>query len=697
MAADKTITINFVPKGDAKLIAAFQGLAKAQRKFNRTTQRVTKDTGLLGDAFSVVRSKMLLFNFAMSLGITQLIKFTKEASRVNSMERAFNTMAGATEDSNLAFRRLQAATDGTMSKFDLFQQANNAMILGVSNNSEEMAEMFDMAQRLGNALGKDTKMSVESLITGIGRQSRLMLDNIGIVVKTEDAYKSYAKELKKNADQLTDSEKKQAFLNATLESARQKVAGLPPEVFNSQMEFAAFAASSANASAVLGEAFMPALTLLSKELRLTMDMLDTDKIQRFAAALGIGAAAFVTLKVATSLATFEMRKFTAAMAANPFGLIAVGLSAAAFAAMEYFDVFKGGNEDVSGHTTALQDAIQEQKKLSEEQQKGQESLQKKLDLLNATSEIEKMRINLGHEASAAEEELMQKIVAKTEAIKRDKEATELYSKVIEDMVDIEDRMSVLRLQKLGVSDEEIAMLNEKIRFESELRDMGLDLLDGQLISLEIGREWTDVEQEKIDLLLEEHKIRMSLIDLDEKERKIQADKIKLGGETINTIAAIAGMNEKNAKEVAKLQAIASGVNAFAAASDAFAQAAKNPITIANPMYPKIVYGLTLAQGLAGAVAAHNAASKMEQGGLVGGRRHSQGGTIIEAEQGEFVMSRRAVQAVGIETMNRINQGQATGAVNISFSGNVMSQDFIEDEAIPMIKEAIRRGADIGVS
>lgn len=85
------------------------------------------------------------------------------------------------------------------------------------------------------------------------------------------------------------------------------------------------------------------------------------------------------------------------------------------------------------------------------------------------------------------------------------------------------------------------------------------------------------------------------------------------------------------------------------------------------------------------------------GGLVGGRRHSQGGTMIEAEQGEFVMSRKAVESVGIETMNRINQGGGAGAVNISFSGNVMSQDFIEDEAIPMIKEAIRRGADIGVS
>ena len=86
---------------------------------------------------------------------------------------------------------------------------------------------------------------------------------------------------------------------------------------------------------------------------------------------------------------------------------------------------------------------------------------------------------------------------------------------------------------------------------------------------------------------------------------------------------------------------------------------------------------------------------MEQGGLVGGRRHSQGGTMIEAESGEFVMSRSAVESVGIETMNRINQGG--GAVSVNFTGNVLSQDFIESEAIPAIKEAIRRGADIGIA
>ena len=88
--------------------------------------------------------------------------------------------------------------------------------------------------------------------------------------------------------------------------------------------------------------------------------------------------------------------------------------------------------------------------------------------------------------------------------------------------------------------------------------------------------------------------------------------------------------------------------------------------------------------------------KMQYGGLIGGQRHSQGGTMIEAERGEFVMSRNAVSSIGLETLNRMNQAGVGGAINISFTGNVMSDDFIESEAVPKIKEALRRGGDIGI-
>ena len=69
--------------------------------------------------------------------------------------------------------------------------------------------------------------------------------------------------------------------------------------------------------------------------------------------------------------------------------------------------------------------------------------------------------------------------------------------------------------------------------------------------------------------------------------------------------------------------------------------------------------------------------------------------MIEAESGEFVMSRSAVESVGIENMNRINQGG--GAVTVNVSGNVMTQDFVENDLAEAIKDAARRGTDFGIS
>ena len=114
--------------------------------------------------------------------------------------------------------------------------------------------------------------------------------------------------------------------------------------------------------------------------------------------------------------------------------------------------------------------------------------------------------------------------------------------------------------------------------------------------------------------------------------------------------------------------------------------------VGNPFMAAFTYAAGAAQI---ALIAAQKPPKMARGGFVGGRRHSQGGTLIEAEQGEFVMSRDAVNTIGAENLNRMNRGGG-GAININFTGNVLSSDFIENDAIPQIKEAIRRGADIGI-
>lgn len=51
--------------------------------------------------------------------------------------------------------------------------------------------------------------------------------------------------------------------------------------------------------------------------------------------------------------------------------------------------------------------------------------------------------------------------------------------------------------------------------------------------------------------------------------------------------------------------------------------------------------------------------KFRQGGLIGGKRHEYGGTHIEAERGEYVLRREAVDKYGLKNIEKINKLQAS--------------------------------------
>ena len=111
------------------------------------------------------------------------------------------------------------------------------------------------------------------------------------------------------------------------------------------------------------------------------------------------------------------------------------------------------------------------------------------------------------------------------------------------------------------------------------------------------------------------------------------------------------------------------------------------------------FALPLAAALGGAVGNLLSGFKIpafQEGGLIGGRRHSQGGTMLEAERGEFIMNRNAVDAVGIEGMEAINEGGGIGTT-VNINNPIISSEFVEEELPELIAEAIRKGANFGLS
>ena len=700
---------------------------KASGLFDTRNKRNAKTMSDLGNSFSTVRSKLLLVNFAMAMGTRQLIQFGKEAAKVDSMSRAFTTLSGGAQNASVAINKLGKATNGTMSDFDLFQQANNAMILGVSNNSDEMAKMFDMAQRLGSALGKDTRMSVESLITGIGRQSRLMLDNIGIIVKADKAYSDYATELGKTAATLTDSEKKQAFMNATLEAARDKIAGLPEEILTADQKFQQFGASIDNLKVSIGEAFLPLLESMATILTVIADAFNSDRVLAYAQAVGIVlVGALIRYRQAVMKAVSAQMKLG-------WGALIVGagiLAESIYAMSGAFEDAEQPVEDLAAANMTYLQTLGAMKKVQlAEELKKQQLAYKGLspELVKVNEAIDhyqaklaagitqetvqhgkiKMKINIEDQLAAAQEKKAFLLAHSITLTDKEKESIELNITTLKEQLDIMEH----GFDTYKQFEESIAIVDKMYlqTLESQLavnqghQDMVNKLIDEEKATTNNAEVLTQYNA-VLEFLTNQR------IGLNKKEGKSEFDlaqsKKKTYSMALSAMGDLVGMSEKNAKAAAAIHASAAIVDAYVGAQKAW----RNTLDagLITP-FPEIAWAAALATGLVNARQVAMAANDIgggssgattplfQEGGYVGGRRHSQGGTIIEAEQGEFVMSRNAVESIGIETLNRMNLEGGGGGVNITVTGNVLTQDYVEGELAESIKEALRRGSDFGIS
>ena len=234
--------------------------------------------------------------------------------------------------------------------------------------------------------------------------------------------------------------------------------------------------------------------------------------------------------------------------------------------------------------------------------------------------------------------------------------------------------------------------------ELDLSSQQLLMTQKGLSDLEIQRELNQVKLRDIGEALEkgtvtqiEHDIKRNqlLIEQIGLEKALMVAKSQAVSKGLGGLASLNQATKGSIKVTARLRQAQAIIDAWAAYNVALASA--------PPPFNMIAAAGAIAAGMASVRNIQSEMGKFEQGGLVGGRRHSQGGTMIEAEQGEFVMRRDAVESIGIENLNRMNQGGGGGAINVSVSGNVLTQDFVEEELAEAIKEAVRRGTDFGIS
>jgi len=113
----------------------------------------------------------------LAFGLKEVFEFGKELVNLSGeaagVERAFYRLSDA-----MTLQKLRESTHNTVSDLELMKQAVKAEAFGIP--IQKMGQLFEFAAARAQATGQSVDYLVDSIITGIGRKSPMILDNLGI-------------------------------------------------------------------------------------------------------------------------------------------------------------------------------------------------------------------------------------------------------------------------------------------------------------------------------------------------------------------------------------------------------------------------------------------------------------------------------------------------------------------------------------
>jgi hypothetical protein len=203
----------------------------------------------------------------------QIVQFGTEASemagRMEGVENAFNRFA----DPSL-LDGLRKATRGTTNDLELMTAAVKAQNFGIP--MKEMSTLLEFASRRAQETGESVDFLVQSIVTGIGRKSPMILDNLGIsTTRLKDEFNGAAVEAQSIGD-----------VTAAVARIAKEEMGSAGAAFTSTADrAAAFKASLDNVKMAIGEGINavlgPMLEKMTGIFNVVTDLLGTKLSEQY--------------------------------------------------------------------------------------------------------------------------------------------------------------------------------------------------------------------------------------------------------------------------------------------------------------------------------------------------------------------------------------------------------------------------------
>lgn len=243
-------TTKVILDGDAeKLVRAYSKATAKAREFDAAVSRseaTSKKANVAAMAAAEAQKKQSLSidgaigrldkmstsvgKVTMLLGGAGLVGVALQAaSSIDQLSARAMALSDVKGNLRISIDKARASTRGLVDDFTLQKAAMAGLRYGVFQSAEGMAKHVEIATTLARTLGTNSNKAVEDFTLGIARQSRLILDNLGILVSVEKANKDYARSIGITVDKLTDEQKQLAFRNEAYAQAEKAIKGLKIE------------------------------------------------------------------------------------------------------------------------------------------------------------------------------------------------------------------------------------------------------------------------------------------------------------------------------------------------------------------------------------------------------------------------------------------------------------------------------------
>lgn len=201
--------------------ALYQSNLSTSKGFSKMKQTIGSGSSGLVAAYATLAANVF--------AATAAFNTFREAAQVEQLIEGLNQV-GIAAGRNLGFasEKLVEVAGHAIST----EQAMRSMALGVSSgfSTEQMEGLTRVARGASLALGRNMTDAMDRLTRGAAKLEPEILDELGIMVRLDDATEAYAASMGKSVTQLSQFERRQAFLNAILEQGEQKFGALTESI-----------------------------------------------------------------------------------------------------------------------------------------------------------------------------------------------------------------------------------------------------------------------------------------------------------------------------------------------------------------------------------------------------------------------------------------------------------------------------------